>query len=208
MLGVTLALVSTNGGADTPPAQPLLGENVGLRVSAGEPARSLAPMLRRFASASRSPAVRRAVRRTSAALGRTGERPTRDLLGSLSSLAISLERSCPPPALLACRPAVRITGRLSRPPAPDLRQTLPMGLRTALRASGFRSMAIRSAASGPVAGRITSRGETLARWRLARGVLELATGGLALSARPRAPQERAGASPVVEVDRAVLARLF
>ena len=49
---------------------------------------------------------------------------------SVAGLAISLERRCPPPAILACRPAIRISGRLGAAPSPDPGVRVEMNLET------------------------------------------------------------------------------
>jgi hypothetical protein len=51
------------------------------------------------------------------------------LLAPFSFLAISIERSCPPPAILACRPVVRIVGGLRGEPHQVLELTIGPGLR-------------------------------------------------------------------------------
>jgi len=179
---VSKAVSPGTGDATGPrPERRGLQVNVAMRVSAPEPARTIAPMLSRLVAASKAPALRRAVIRTSMALSRAGVGARRDLLASFSFLVISLERTCPPPALLVCRPAIRISGRLHREPAADLRRDLRVALIAGLRASGFRPTTVHAAPAGALAGRVTSRGETLARWRLTDGVVEVATGGLRLS---------------------------
>ena len=95
-------------------------------------------------------------------------------------LAVSLERSCPPPGILACRPAIRITARLRGEPSRGLRRSFRALLRAGLCASGYRRLAVEPSSSGEFAGRVISQEEILARWQLDRGVLELATGGLEL----------------------------
>lgn len=53
---------------------------------------------------------------------------------SAAGLAISLERRCPPPAILACRPAIRLTGRLRAepPPRPVVQVEMNLGTLRAL----------------------------------------------------------------------------
>jgi hypothetical protein len=121
------------------------------------------------------------VRRERAAIGRAGVDLESDLLSRLSFLVISLERSCPPPAIVACRPAIRVVGRLHARPDRDLERNLRTTVIAGLGAAGFRSVTARSSRRGDqLLGRAAARGETLARWRICGGVLQVATGGLGL----------------------------
>jgi hypothetical protein len=112
--------------------------------------------------------------------------PERDLLAPLTSLTVSLEPSCPPPAILACRPAIRLSGRLDAEPPPGYQRDLKAATVAGLRAVGFRDMTARTSDRFPLAGRVTSRGEVLARWRLEGDALEVTTAGLPLD-EPSAP---------------------
>lgn len=184
-----------------------LDPNVALRILAREPTRMLPQLARRIRSV--APEVTRALRRESAAIGRAGVDFRRDLLARLSVLSISLERSCPPPAILACRPAIRIFGRLRERPPADLQRKLRTTLIAALRAAGFRSMVAEGSHHGDqLSGRVTARGETLARWRLSGGVLEIATGGLHLKGAEMAPGEDSLAPASVETNPRVLETLL
>lgn len=87
------------------------------------------------------------------------------------------ETSCPPPALLACRPAARLRGELRRRPSPALDRRIAVAVRSVLRRHGFRRL---DARLGKTGGRIVADGETLARWRTVRARIEVAIGGLAL----------------------------
>jgi hypothetical protein len=106
--------------------------------------------------------------------------PTHGLLAPFSFVVVSIERSCPPPAILACRPAIRFAGRLRGAPGAS------------------------SPGAGELAGRVRSRGEPLARWRLAEGVFELVTGALALHGAGAVE----ASTPGIEANPATLAELF
>jgi hypothetical protein len=158
-----------------------LGPTVGLRIVAPDPARTLPQVTEALAAAAPSLAFQRGMQRWRAALERVGVDPERDLLAPFSVLVISLERSCPPPALLACRPAIRVIGRLRGEPPADLDRNLQIAIVAGLRVAGFRALSLYSTTEGDrFGGRVTSSEETLARWRLSSDVLEVATGGLAL----------------------------
>jgi len=102
--------------------------------------------------------------------------PAHGILAPFSFVVVSLERTCPPPAILACRPAIRFAGRLRDEPPPDLR----------------------------LAGRVTSRGEVLAHWRVTEGVLEVVTGGLPFQGAGAIDDARPGieANPETLLERA------
>jgi len=215
--GVTLALAGPGGGNAARAGGDRLDPNVALRISARDPARTLPRLAPALATAASQPALSRALHRGSAALTRAGVDPKRELLAPLSFVVISLERSCPPPAILACRPALRFAGRVRDQPPPSLQRHLRAALVAGLRAAGYQQMVVRgSQADGELAGRVSSRGEALARWRLVDGVLEVVTGGIAL--RPAAAaavlrsdsaEASAGSSPAaaLEVNPTLLATL-
>ena len=133
------------------------------------------------------PVLSGAADRTRAAVARAGVNPERDLLAPLTSLTVSLEPSCPPPAVLACRPAVRVIGQLDGEPPPGYERDLETAIVAGLRAVGFRDITVRASDRFPLAGRVTSRGEVLARWRLEGDALEVTTAGLPLD-EPSAPE--------------------
>jgi hypothetical protein len=108
----------------------------------------------------------------------SGQEPRPD--PSAAPLAVSIEQSCPPPGILACHDALRITASVGNPPPPALRRTFRTALLAGLRAAGYRRLTYAPARGAGFAGRVVSEGETLARWRVTEGVLELATGGLRL----------------------------
>lgn len=192
-LGTALALAGPSGEGAERAGGDRLESDVAIRVSAPAPARTLpGAALRPGASSPLHPAVSRAMRRVWMAMERRGVNPGRDLLAPFSYLAISLERSCPPPAILACRPAIRLTGRLHDLPPAGLRRDLRTALVAGLHAAGFRGLTVHRSPTAGFGGRVNSRGETLARWRLAEGVLEVATGGLDLDDAAPAPQTRTG----------------
>jgi hypothetical protein len=149
-LAMALALAGAGEEKATPAGGDRLDPDVALRVSATDPARTL-PQLER--------------------------EPGRKLLARLSFVAITPERSCPPPAILACRPAFRLVGRLRGEPEPGLQRDLAATAVAALRAAGYRRMVVGSAVrDGERVGRVTSRGETLGRWRVAGEMLEITIG--------------------------------
>jgi hypothetical protein len=211
VFGVALAVAGPGGGTVAGGGMALGGErldsDVAARVSAQDPARTL-PALDLSAL---EPGLSPALRRGSAALAEAGIDPKRDLLAPFSFVVISLERSCPPPALLACRPAIRFAGRLRSEPPPDLQSDLEAALVAGLRAAGFRRLVVRGSQGGDFAGRVSSGGEMLAKWRLVDDVLVVVTGGLALepqaSAAPARDASADSSEPVVEVNPSVLAML-
>jgi hypothetical protein len=174
-----LAVAGATGAGDrVAPATPQvsaagsgLGPNVAVEVRAARPARALPGALRTLASETESPELARAIRTGLAAPEGTGVELER-LLSRFSYLILRIEASCPPPAVLACRPAVRIIASLRHPATPRLQREL-------------RAVLL----AGP--------GETVARWRIHGRVLEVATGGLALRGeRPaRTPPLRIETNP-------------
>jgi hypothetical protein len=211
-LGVTLALVNSGGrGARSAGAEPAvtaaesgLEPEVALRAATADPARTLPRAVRELAIAAPSLDLPRDVRRWSASLRRSGIGSVRGLLGPVAWIAITVESSCPPPALLACRPAVRAVARLRGGAFAGVRRDVRIATLAGLRTAGFQRLTVRTATGGD-AGRVTSRGETLAAWRLTGRTLQVATGGLELAA----PVPRGhGQEPIeVEVDRALLDQL-
>ncbi len=176
-----LALAGAGGGTVAAGGMALGGErldsDVAVRVSAQDPARTL-PALDLGAS---YPELAPALRRGSAALAQAGIDPERDLLAPFSFVVISLERSCPPPALLACRPAIRFAGRA---PRRARRRTCratsrpPWSPGSELRAFDGWSYANRRAATSP--GGSHRRARCWPEWRLVDDVLVVVAGGLAL----------------------------
>ena len=101
--------------------------------------------------------------------------------GISGQVEISLERSCPPPAVLACGPGLRIAARVPSRRSEALGADIALALVRGLRAAGFRNLTIRAVEHGRgLSGRVTSRGEVLGRWRLVAGVVEVTAGGLDL----------------------------
>jgi len=194
-LGAALALAGPGGGAPGEPGpsgdgvEPGLDPNVALEIRAARPAQTLPGALRTLAAEAPSPAVARAIRAGLAAPSRAGLELER-LLAPFSAVALSVERACPPPALLACRPAVRFAGRLTGDVPPGLKRDLRAVVRAGLRAAGFQELHARKPGDDAnVTGRISSRGETLARWRIQDRVVEIATGGLALQGADAIPAQ-------------------
>jgi hypothetical protein len=184
-LGAALALAAQGGGAGSPSGD-RPEPNTSFRVSASAPVQTLPGVAPGRGDPSLDPELRRAVRRTRAAVARAGVNPKRDLLTPLDSLEVSLERSCPPPAVLACRPAVRLTGQLSGEPPSGYERDLETAIVAGLREAGFRGVTAQASDRGRLAGRATSQGEVLARWRLEGDTLEVTTAGLPLD-EPSAP---------------------
>lgn len=186
-----------------------LDPDVALRVSSSRPADVLEQLARRGAGASVPPELLRALGRETAAIGRAGVDLEGDLLARLSFVVVSVERRCPPPALLACRPAIRILGRLRERPAPDLERKLRRAVVAALGAAGFSGMSAESSGRGDrVRGRVSAGAETLARWRASDGIFELATGGLDLSREDRLRDEGSYSRLKIEINRRALETLM
>jgi hypothetical protein len=197
-LGAALALAGQGGGVSDP-IKPELDPNVALKIRAARPARTLPDALRTLAAETGSPAVAQAIRAGLRAPAHAGLQLQR-LLAPFSAVVLSVERSCPPPALLACRPAVRFMGRLkfraSRPTRGEVKDVLL----AELDAAGFESLHAQTGRRGTTS-RITSRGETLARGRLANGRLQVVTGGLGLEpSAPEPPSAALNSSAVVRID--------
>jgi hypothetical protein len=208
-LGAALALAGPGGMRESASGtgEPDLDPNVALEIRAAGPAVALPDALRRLAASTSSPTLARAIRSGLSAPSRAGLGLER-LLAPFSYVVLSIERSCPPPAVLACHPAVRFTGRLRGRTPPGLERELRAVLLAELGEAGFEALHARRSRDGAeLAGRVGSRGETLARWRLDDRVLEVVTGGLA----PRAgaagvggsaalPETPAGSTPAVLID--------
>ena len=179
-------LAGPGGGAGDDRPEPGLDPNVAVEIRAARPAQTLPGALRGLASETDSPDLAHAILtglETPADAGVELER----LLSRFSYLILRIEASCPPPALLACRPAVRVVAILREPATQRLERELQAVLVAGLGAAGFEALRVRERgdADDP-SGRITSHGETVARWRIDGRVLEVATGGLALRGeRPR-----------------------
>jgi hypothetical protein len=205
-LGAALALAGVGDGADNERPKPGLDPNVALEIRAARPARTLPVALRTLAADTSSPAVARAIRAGLAAPARAGLR-LRPVLAPFSAVVLSVERACPPPAVLACRPAVRFIGRLRSRASQPTRHEVGDVLVAELEAAGFENLHAQPGTRSGLASRITSRGETLARWRLDDRVLEVVTGGLAPRAGAAAvggsaalPETPAGSTPAVLID--------
>jgi hypothetical protein len=153
-LAVALALAGASGEKTSPAGGDRLDPDVALRVSAADPEQTLPQLASELRSSS-----------------------SRKVLARLSFAVITVERSCPPPAILACGHALRLVGRLRGEPAPGLQRDLGAGVVAALDAAGYRRMVVRGAVrDGERVGRVTSQGETLGRWRVAGGTLEVTIG--------------------------------
>jgi len=96
----------------------------------------------------------------------------------LTEATTTIEPSCPPPALLACRPAIRLFGELDAAPSQLLQRRIAAAVAAALRRDGFRGVEVEVGTAG---GRAHSGLETLALWRIAGDRVEVVTGGLELS---------------------------
>jgi hypothetical protein len=207
-LGAALVLAGPGGGA--PGAQLAdpsgdatergLDPNVALEIRAARPVQTLPGALRTLAAETPSSAVARVIRAGLAAPLRAGLKLER-LLARFSAVVLRVERSCPPPALLACRPGVRFMGRLQPgAPRPSSRKVEAVVI-AELEGVGFEQLhAQRPPRGAGLAGRIGSRGETLARWRLQDRVLEVITGGLAPGAGAAELKPPAGTPPAVVIN--------
>jgi hypothetical protein len=102
-----------------------------------------------------------------------------DLASSLRAMRATVEPSCPPPAVIGCRPSVRLVGELRAAPSARLRRDLAGAVRAALRRLGFRRVHVHQRVrQGRLGGRAVARDETLARWRMRAGLLRLSTVGV------------------------------
>ena len=155
--------------------EPGLDPNVAVEIRAARPAQTLPGALRGVASETDSPDLAHAILtglETPASAGIELER----LLSQFSYLILRIEASCPPPALLACRPAVRAIAILREPATKRLERELQAVLVAGLGAAGFEALRVQEHgdADDP-SGRITSHGETVARWRIDGRMLEVVT---------------------------------
>jgi len=211
-LAVTLALVDSSGRGAGPAglepsekaAETGLEPDVALRVATPDPARALPRVVHQLASAATALDLARRVRRWSASLRRSGIGSVRSLVAPFSWIVVTVERSCPPPALLACRPGLRVVARLRERADAGLRPDLRVAILAGLRTAGFQQLTV-GTATGRNMGRVTSRRETLAEWRLTGRMLQVATGGLTLAAP--APRGHDHEAVEVEVNRALLDQL-
>jgi hypothetical protein len=175
-LAVALALAGAGGEKAAPVGGDRLDADVALRVTAADPAQTLPEL----ASELRTPSSRK-------------------MLARLSSAVITVERSCPPPAILACGHALRVVGRLRREADPGLQRDLGAGVVAALDAAGYRRMVVRETVrDGARAGRVTSQGETLGRWRVADGTVEVTIGA---GLRLEGPTASSTGPPTIDAER-------
>jgi hypothetical protein len=214
LLAVVIVVVASGAGTgvDGKPAAVRPGggldPDVALRVRSSRPAEIVEQLARREAGASIPPEILRALRRETAAIRRSGVDLEGDLLARLSFVVVSVERRCPPPALLACRPAIRILGRLRERPSPDLERKLRRAVVAALGAAGFSGMSAESSGRGDrIRGRVSAGAETLARWRASDGRFQLATGGLDFKRGDRLPDEASYSRLKIEINRRALEKL-
>ena len=186
-LGAALVLAAVGDGAGNDRRQFDLDPNVALEIRAARPAETVSNALRTVAAETESQGLARAIRTGLEVPANAGVAPTR-LLSQFSYLILRIEASCPPPAVLACRPAVRAIAILREPATKRLERELQAVLVAGLGAAGFEPLHVRERgdADDP-SGWITSHGETVARWRADDRVLEVATGGLELSGERPTP---------------------
>ena len=186
-LGAALALAGVGDGADSDRPESDLDPNVAFEIRAARPAQTLPGALRGVAAETESPELAHAIRTELATPASAGLELER-LLSRFSYLILRIEPSCPPPAVLGCRPAVRVIAILRGPAAPFVQREVGAVLVAGLRAAGFKALRVREHGNATdLTAQITSRGETLARWRTDDRVLEVATGGLALRGEHPAP---------------------
>lgn len=129
-------------------------------------------------------------------------------------LSVTIERSCPPPGILGCGPALRIAARPPDRAPRELSRGLAAIVPVALRAAGYRDLRLAPMRSGKAGGRVISAHEVLARWRVEPGGFELVTDGLELGDRNAAALLAAdgGGSAAgglrIEVNEATLAEVL
>jgi hypothetical protein len=196
-LGAALVLAAVGDGAGNDRHESDLDPNVALEIRAARPAETVPDALRTVAAETESPELARAIRAGLAAPEDTGVELER-VLSRFSYLILRIESSCPPPALLACRPAVRAIAILREPATQRLERVLQAVLVAGLGAAGVEPLRVPERGDADdLSGRITSHGETVARWRADGRVLEVATGGLALSGEhpSRTPPPRIETNP-------------
>ena len=203
-LGAALALAGPGGGAGDDRPEPGLDPNVAVEIRAARPAQTLPGALHGLASETDSPGLAHAIL-TGLETPASGGIELERLLSQFSYLILRIESSCPPPAVLACRPAVRAIATLREPASQRMERELQAVLIAGLGAAGFEPLRVRERVDADhPSGRITSHGETVARWRADDSVLEVATGGLTLRGeRPaRTPPLR------IETNAATITALF
>ena len=141
--------------------------------------------------------------------------PLRRLVASMSAVSVSVERACPPPALLACGPGLEVAARLARSSPGAVSRQVGEIARAGLRRAGLRDLRVDSSADG--AGRVRAGGEPvdLAVWRVDGAALRVAAGGLDLGAASlappptgSAPASAAGPHTRIRIDPSSLAALL
>jgi hypothetical protein len=186
-----------------------LDPNVAVRISAADPAETLPIAEPRLEDELRSQGASQAARAARMLSRDLEPYVSPSLLEPLSFAVLSLERSCPPPAVLDCRPGIRFVGRFEGELPAGMGRTLRRVLGRSLRESGFGRLAFEATAGGESGGRVITRGETVARWRVERDLLQIATGGLSLRpAREVLAPAPAGPSAELEADPHTLAALL
>jgi hypothetical protein len=129
------------------------------------------------------------------------------LLQALGGVQIALVASCPPPALLGCRPALAATATFAPARTDAVDRSVAEVVEALLSAQGFRELQVHRG-DAPGAATVTAGGrEVVARWRIQASSLRLATGGLPLAAT-RWPGGSLGASGSVIVDEQLLSQLY
>lgn len=100
-------------------------------------------------------------------------------LDGLGRTRLSVERSCPPPALLGCRVGIRLVATVGVVPPAEAADRFERSARAVLEADGFERL--RRSPAGPRRGRLLADEESLAAWDVSDRRLLGALGGL----RPR-----------------------
>ena len=104
------------------------------------------------------------------------------LVEPLRAISVSVERACPPPALLACRPGLRVAARLGEASPRSISRPVGEIVRTGLRHAGFRDLRFRSSADGSGLVRSGNESVDVAEWIVDGGTLRIAVGGLQIDA--------------------------
>ena len=126
------------------------------------------------------------------------------LVEPLPAISVSVERACPPPALLACRPGLRVAARLGEARPRSISRRVGEIIRTGLRHAGFRDLRVQSSADGSGLVRSGNESVDVAEWIVEGGTLKIAVGGLqldaaALTAPPPRDRPADGARPRTRV---------
>jgi hypothetical protein len=126
------------------------------------------------------------------------------LVETLHAISVSVERVCPPPGLLGCRPGLRVAARLGEASPRSISRRVGEIVCTGLRHVGFRDLRVRSSADGSGLVRFGNESVDVAEWIVEGDTLRIAVGGLeidaaALAAPPPLDRPADGARPRTRV---------